>query len=487
MPDLTADPGWRRLLAAARRSLERTGGDLSGSVSLAAPDETERHIVIGVTGVHRPAGVSRVSVRLAELDVFLRDAYGTDLVSAVGPFRNRPGERALVAEARDSALAMAATSRHAGAPWFDNWLGALRGDGTLTRIARGGLPFSQVLAVLDAMPVTAEPMPVFAERILGDTKALTDGPVRGLVLRALAAWHGTGVPTGAEQERALWELAGVVPDDLASQVLVLNLPASGGPLGDWLSSAAAAHVPFRVTLHQLRLGPLTLPSKEIFVCENPAVLRAAAGRGTAPLICTEGVPSAAVHMLLGYRASDAVIRWRNDFDWTGLRLTGAALARYPEAVPWRMSSADYRTADATGLPLTGVATATAWDPSLAEAMSHADRSVMERAGHGPRKPTALRRLPRRPWTPITGGPDRRVQVPTAEAMRSGVVGPPAARKACRSWPKGRSATSSWCFRELPGSVLRADVTCGRRLRRAGRPGSGTGGRTSPGPSSRAAP
>ncbi|GID31085.1 TIGR02679 family protein [Paractinoplanes brasiliensis] len=377
MPDLTADPGWRRLLAAARRSLERTGGSLAGTVSLAAPDEAERHVVIGVTGVHRPVGVSRVTVRLAEIDAFLRDAHGAGLLDVVGPLRDRPGERAVLTEARDSVLALAATSRHDGEPWFADWLAGLRRDGTLTRIVRAGLAFSQVLAVLDALPGAGEPMPVFAERVLGDTKALADGPIRGLIQRALATWHATENPEGAEQERALWELAGVVPDDLASQVLVLNLPAAGGLVGDWLSAAAAVHVPFRVTLHQLRLAPLALLAPEVFVCENPAVLRAAAGRGTAPLICTEGVPSAAVHALLSCRAPGTVIRWRNDFDWTGVRLTAAALARYPGAVPWRMSSADYRTADRTGLRLNGTATATPWDPALAEAMTDAGRSVME--------------------------------------------------------------------------------------------------------------
>ncbi len=377
MPDLASDPGWRRLLAAARRSLERTGGSLAGSISLPAPEEAERRIVIGVTGVHRPAGVNRVTVRLAELDAFLRDAYGVGLAEAVGPFRNRPGERAREADGRETALSLAASSRHARQAWFDRWLGSLRRDGTLTRIVRGGLPFHQVLAVLEALPVSGEPMPVFAERVLGDTKALADGPVRGLVLRALAAWHEIAVPVGAEQERALWELAGVVPDDLASQVLTLNVPATGGLLGDWLTSAASAQVPFRVTLHQLRLAPLSLPTSEIFVCENPAVLRAAAGRVTAPLICTEGVPSAAVHALLSCRVPGTVVRWRNDFDWTGVRLTAAALARYAEAVPWRMSGADYLAAGGPGLPLTGTASATAWDPSLAEAMTEAGRSVME--------------------------------------------------------------------------------------------------------------
>jgi uncharacterized protein (TIGR02679 family) len=377
MPDLTTDPGWRRLLAAARRSLERTGGSLAGTVSLTAPDEAERHVVIGVTGVHRPAGVSRVTVRLSEIDTFLRGAHNIDLPSAVGPLRDRPAERAVLAEARESVLTLAAGSRHAGQPWFEEWLAGLRRDGTLTRMARSGILFPRTLTALDALPAGAEPMPVFAERVLGDTKALAEGPLRGLVLRALAAWHQVRPPTGAEQERALWEMAGLVPDDLASQTLVLNLPATGCLLGDWLSAATTAHVPFRVTLHQLRLAPVALPVPEIYVCENPAVLRAAAGQATAPLICTEGVPSAAVHTLLASRAAGTVIRWRNDFDWTGIRLTAAALARYPDAVPWRMSGADYLGAEAIGLPLTGAPAASPWDPSLAEAMTATGRSVME--------------------------------------------------------------------------------------------------------------
>ncbi|MEU4692295.1 TIGR02679 family protein [Actinoplanes sp. NPDC023714] len=362
-----------RLLAAARRSLERTGGDLGGSVSLAAPDEAERLVVIGVTGVYRPAGVSRVSVRLADLDQFLREAHGVGLTEAVGPFRDRPGDRAREAVGRDAVVSLAADCRHAGEAWFASWLDSL----PLTRIVRSGLPFPDVISVLDALPADDEPMPVFAERVLGDTKALVDGPVRGLVLRAVAAWHEVGVPERAEQERALWELAGVVPDDLASQVLVLNLPAAGGLLGSWLTSAAAAHVPLRVTLHQLRLEPLSFFAlSDVYVCENPAVLRAAAGRATAPLICTEGVPSAAVHVLLSALPPSTVIRWRNDFDWTGVRLTGAALARYPGAVPWRMGMADYAAAQG-GIALAGTPAVTGWDAGLAEAMAASGRAVME--------------------------------------------------------------------------------------------------------------
>ena len=59
-------------------------------------------------------------------------------------------------------------------------------------------------------------------------------------------------------------------------------------------------VPFYATLHQLMTLPLTIRGAVVHVRENPAVLRRAAGElgaGSAPLLCTEGRPSAAFHQL----------------------------------------------------------------------------------------------------------------------------------------------------------------------------------------------
>ncbi|MEQ4301702.1 TIGR02679 family protein [Plantactinospora sp. B6F1] len=380
--DLIEHPGWRRLLRAARRSLERTGGRLDGAVTLTAPTDDERFVVIGITGTHRSAAAARLSVRLAEVDGHLRAAHGVglaDVLTAAAPMRNRPAELKREAVGRDAVLAIAQDGRHAGTAWYAEWLDGLRRDGTLTRVVRTGLPFENVIRVLDALPAADEPMPVFADRMLDDTKALAEGPLRGLVLRALAAWQQTTLPVDGERERALWESVGLVPDDLASQVLVLNVPATGGPVGRWLTEAARAGVPIRVTLHQLRLAPLRVACDEIHVCENPAVLRAATaalGAQAPPLICTEGVPSVALHTLLR-AARGAVIRWRNDFDWTGVRLTAAALQRYPNAVPWRMTAADYLPAAGTGTALLGTPVATPWDESLGESMRRTGRAVME--------------------------------------------------------------------------------------------------------------
>ncbi|MCZ7421081.1 TIGR02679 domain-containing protein [Verrucosispora sp. WMMA2044] len=381
--DLVEQPGWRRMLAAARHSLERTGGRLDTTVTLSTPTDDERLVIIGITGTHRSAAAARLSIRLSAVDEHLRAAYGVgliDVLAATAPLRNRPSDRTREAVARDAVLAVAHEGRHAGSVWYAEWLDGLRRDGTLTRVVRTGLPFGDVVRVLDALPAADEPMPVFADRVLDDTKALSEGPLRGLVLRAVAAWQQAALPVGGEQERALWESVGLVPDDLASQVLVLNAPATGGLVGRWLTEAAQAGVPMRVTLHQLRLAPLALTCGEVHVCENPAVLRAATtalGTQAPMLICTEGVPSVAAHTLLCTAPQDAVIRWRNDFDWTGVRLTAAALQRYPGAVPWRMTSADYLPGAGTGTALLGTPTETPWDPSLGESMRRTGRAVME--------------------------------------------------------------------------------------------------------------
>jgi uncharacterized protein (TIGR02679 family) len=186
-------------------------------------------------------------------------------------------------------------------------------------------------------------------------------------------------------QRALWESAGAIPDDMASQVLVLGITAvPSHPLARWLTEAAETGTPFRVTLQQLVSMPLQPTVTRVFVCENPSVLRAAAAAGSgrparAALVCTEGVSSAACHRLLTTAAgAGACIHWRGDFDWTGLRAVGDSIARYG-ARPWRMGLADYCAALASGPaePLRGPAAPSPWDPPLAERMAQTGSAVME--------------------------------------------------------------------------------------------------------------
>jgi uncharacterized protein (TIGR02679 family) len=386
MPNPYDGPEFRRLLERARRSLERTGGELSGWVSLSQPDDAERKAIIGITGQYRDTRTTRITVRLADLDHAVRETTGRGLpellTDMAGPLRDRPAERSALAGARDAVVRAAeASSLHASCGWYRDWLAEITRDGSLTKLIRAGeqARLGQAVRVLEylagraGVPVL---LPALAADVTGDTKALNHGTVLStLVLRALAIKTGTGRPGTAGERRDLWEASDVVVDDLASRVLVLNMPAEGHGLAEWLAGAARLGVPFYVTLHQLMTLPLTVRGTLVHACENPAVLRRAAaelGAGSAPLICTEGRPSAAFHQL-----ADAVVngggelRYHGDFDWPGLAIASSVMRRHG-ARPWRMSAADYLAgvrADAEHLQLTGTPQPTPWDPELGELMA----------------------------------------------------------------------------------------------------------------------
>ncbi|MFC9251199.1 TIGR02679 family protein [Amycolatopsis thailandensis] len=385
---MLTDPGWQRLLAAARRKLERTGGELTGAIGITKPTDAERRVVIGITGRHRSADVARVSLDLLELDEAIRDAHGVGLLAALaqhdGPVRNRPAERAEEDQAKVSMLAdlRRRCSAHADEPWFSEWMAGLATDGTATRLVRRGDGHLLGWAgeVLNRLPTESTPLPVLAEWATGNTKALAGTPLASLVLRALAVRDDVPTPVTRADQRARWEAAGVIVDDLASQVLVLNLRTRDDHVvAGWLNDAASYGIPFRLTLHQITVDPVTPLAPDLYVCENPAVLRAAAselGEDAATLVCTEGQPSAACHRLLAsYRGE---LHWRGDFDWTGLRTTASAISRY-SASPWRMSAAEYLAAVEAGdsEPLKGPVAPSPWDPALAAAMTSSGRAIME--------------------------------------------------------------------------------------------------------------
>lgn len=398
------DPALGRVVARLARRIQ-LGRQLDADLILTGATEAERLAVGKLLG--RPVSLRGHSLRVvpAHLSAALaRAGIAPDLRAAVealaGPVTSRPEIAGHEHAARGRLRAAFAGSRHAAAPWYAQWVTSLEADGTLTRLVRSGSDVlaGHAVAVLNELPADTLPLPALAERATGDTKALAGTRLARLVLRALALREAAagGEPAGsrdlsrADAQRLLWESAGAIPDDLASQVLVLGVTAAGpGPLAGWLTEAAAAGVPFRMTLQQLVSMPVTPVVERAFVCENPSVLRAAAaaggagrrvriGRATA-LICTEGNASAACHRLLDAIADNgAAVAWRGDFDWTGLRAVAAAQARYG-AVPWRMGLADYEAALGRGESerLKGPAAASPWEPALAARMAETGRAVME--------------------------------------------------------------------------------------------------------------
>lgn len=374
------------LIDRVRTRLER-GAALDGTVTLTQATPAQRQAVSRLLG-RRIGQSASVSVPLPALDRALRDAgLATDLRAAVealtGPICERDAVRAAEEEQRALALKAARSGRHAGSDWYENWLSQLDTDGTLTRLVRRGEThlLGHAAAILERLPGDGVPLPVLAEQATGDTKALSGTPLSGLVLRAWALRERTERPVSAHDRRSLWEKAGVVVDDLASQVLVLRLRVRGAdPLAGWLNQAAEQSIPFRVTLHQAMQMPVAPSGGDLYVCENPAVLRAATALPSgAALICTEGQPSAACQRLLSAAGEMGTrLHWRNDFDWPGLRMTAKATDRYT-ALPWRMAAADYKAALSAGdsEPLKGTPSPSPWDPDLAVAMVRSGRTVME--------------------------------------------------------------------------------------------------------------
>ncbi len=392
-----ARPEYKRLLDAARRSLERTGGDLTRMVTVKTPDDRERRAIIGITGQYRPEGVSVLAVRLADLDKAVREAAGhglAELLERLGPpLKDRPAERQRLADGREAAIRSAEESSLIARSWFQAWLAELAADGTLTRLVNTGeaAQVRQAARVLEwveqRIELQAAPTQLseLAATITGDTKALNHGTaLSALVLRALAFRLGADRPKTTEERRDLWDRSGVIVDDLASRVLVLNLPAAGDGLGEWLTSAKAHGTPFYVTLHQLVTMPVTVsPGLLVHACENPAVLRRAAaelGAGARPLICTEGQPSTAFHRLVAaIRKAGGALSYHGDFDWPGISIANGIITRH-NARPWRLSTADYENAvrsNADYVSLTGTPQPTPWAPSLAAAMTALGSAVYE--------------------------------------------------------------------------------------------------------------
>jgi uncharacterized protein (TIGR02679 family) len=392
---------YRRVLAAARERLEADGD--ARTVSVAELDASERRALAGLLGAEMVPG-GPVRIDLARLDAALREsAAGVPLRAVLealgGPLRDRRAGREAERLSRDEAWAAArARLEAAGRAELLGWLDGLRRAGLVAKAARAaGLAEAALLAraigVVSRLPASGVLLPVFATTATGDSHALDAGtPLAGIVLRAAAALAGRAeVPADAAGRRALWREVGVECDSLSSDVLVLGLrPRGDGRLGRHLCESAGDGEPRRITLRELgRAGSpegLSVESgSAVFVCENPAVVEAAAdalGSRCAAMVCLEGVRSTAAHVLLEALArAGARVRVHADFDWAGLRIAGEVLAA-TGGEPWRFGAADYRAAlvaDGRGPVLAGPVAASPWDASLAVAMEAAGVAVAEEA------------------------------------------------------------------------------------------------------------
>jgi len=148
--------------------------------------------------------------------------------------------------------------------------------------------------------------------------------------------------------RNRWAQLGVIVGELSAPALLLNLSSeTDSPAGRLAEKARQFGEPLHLSLRSLLRVPQRwrVRGREVFVCENPTIVAMAAdrfGATCAPLICTDGMPSASQRILL-LQLADAGARllYHGDFDWAGIRIGNFVMRRFG-ARPWRFGAEDYR-------------------------------------------------------------------------------------------------------------------------------------------------
>ncbi|MFF3955241.1 TIGR02679 family protein [Streptomyces sp. NPDC001890] len=364
-------------------------------VRLGPLDEPQREALADLLGLDRLPD-PRPSVALARLEEAVTELSGRtvpEVVTAlVGPLGDRAGERRRQDDERSGLWAwLAGHDTLRAQPVFADWAASCRATGLVGGSAeRTRTLLTDALRVLAELPGQAEPLPVFAARVLnGHAHALDDGtPLSTLVLRALATLYDAAPPQSAAERRALWTQAGVADDELSATVVVGGLRLVGdGLLARVARLCTEAGQAASLTLAHVRNpGELTLPAAlaphVVHVVENPSILALALrrfGPDCPPLVCTSGWPnSAAIQLLRLLVDRGAALRYHGDFDGEGIRIAAYVLDK-TGAHPWRMTAGDYRAAVACNArgPHPGRITVAPWDPELAEVMAEHGIAMVE--------------------------------------------------------------------------------------------------------------
>jgi len=372
----------------------RLGRPLTGTVSLTGATPAERAAVARLLG--RPIGQgATLSVPLPTLDQLLRKA-GVEkglrgaIEAVTGAVPDEAAARAVDAAAWADLLRDACS--WAEPRGLGGWVREITATGLLRRLAATDPAQARTLLdaarrVLTRLPAQGVRRSVLAAEALGNSHGLDDDrPVTTLVLRAVPSLAGVALEAGpdARRRREAWAAVGVVVGDLSAPVLTLGLPGDAScPTGQavalWREAGQPVHLAAR---HLLAFPPRwAVDGQPVWVCENPAVVEAAADRlGTrsGPLVCVSGQPaSAALTLLRQLDDAGALLRYHGDFDWPGLRIA-ARLRQLFRTAMWRMATADYLAAsDRAQRSLTGAVFDAPWDAGLCSAMADAGVAVEE--------------------------------------------------------------------------------------------------------------
>jgi uncharacterized protein (TIGR02679 family) len=358
----------------------------------------ERRALAGLLG-RRTMAADSMRVRRSELDEALARAGIAGTLREALEFLDGPlSDRKAVRAAREREWGAALSSIEE--PRLVSLLADAAGTALVKRLsgsdpARAELLLVQAVRVLDRLPGHGISRAQLAAEVLGDSHGLDSGhPVATITLRACAAEAAFDASEAArlqdaeESVRERWARLGVTVNELALPALCLNLPVRASiddagrpetatPLNTSLAlGLSLPGEPVHISLRRLLRRPPAwhVAGRDVFVCENPNVVAIAAdrlGSACAPLVCTDGMPSAAQQTLLAQLAAGgARLRYHGDFDWAGLAI-GNFVMREFGAEPWRFGTADYlsATADQELALRSGDRVMSRWDDRLTAAMS----------------------------------------------------------------------------------------------------------------------
>jgi uncharacterized protein (TIGR02679 family) len=381
--ELAEDPQLRPVWAAVHERLCRGEATARSVITIRDASPEVRRALDRLLG--RVSTSGQLSVRLGALDDVL-GRTGIDARSvaeqACGAIVDRAAERAAREAERDADWSAILGHPAAEEPAVAAWLDRIRIRGALAR-SGGRDSVLRALDVLEVLPRqgTTVGRSVLAAALVGDEHALDDGTdLERLVTSGLAARAGAERPTSAADRAALWAASSVTFDTVSAPALTFALrPLAVGPLTEAAARWADAGVPLPVPAAALAAETWHVPSgTDVFVCENPSVVEAAAaklGKQCPPLVCVSGVPGRAVSALLAQLAGGgALLRYHGDFGTGGIVIANLVITRHG-ATPWRMSTDDHRraaerlaAAGTTPARLRGRVLAASWDPELAPAI-----------------------------------------------------------------------------------------------------------------------
>jgi uncharacterized protein (TIGR02679 family) len=358
-------------------------GRASGVITLAPLTPEERATLAGLLG-RRPTPARSLRVELSEIDLALsRAGLASCLRQALelldGPIIDRAAERSARALAWSVALGEATNARLCA------WIATASNRGQLKRLA-GGVPetarrfLAQADRVLERLPAAGMPRSQLAAEALGDAHALDRG--RPLATLLFLVLHGAD-----ERPRDTWARLGVLVNELAKPALALNLPVAPDTALGRLAALARDHgEPLHLSLRALLRSNARwqVRGEDVFVCENANLLAIAAdrfGASCAPLVCTDGMPSASQRTLLRQLADHgARLRYHGDFDWPGINIGNYVLRTFG-ATAWRFDTQHY--VPRLGRALSGAPIDASWDADLKTALMAGGYVLEEEAVAGP--------------------------------------------------------------------------------------------------------